>query len=139
MLIRDEATAWQNLLNNTFCQKMKTASSRDIQVTKGFKWYMVVGFLIRLIFVYMINCCILQQDFLYCGKLMLFDTERATRAPDEKTYEELPKKIESHTRYSRISIAQYLHSEAPHSRGPCPTGEEGMGNKAVYRVHYQRC
>ncbi|KAI0292762.1 hypothetical protein BC826DRAFT_897707, partial [Russula brevipes] len=61
---------------------MRIASSGDIQVIKGFKWYMI-------------------QDFLYCARLMLFDTERSTKAPDVKTYEALTQKIESHTRYAR--------------------------------------
>jgi len=61
---------------------MRTASSGDVSVTNGFKWYMI-------------------QDFLYCARLMLFDTERSLKAPDVKTYEELTQKIESHTRYAR--------------------------------------
>ncbi|KAI0292759.1 hypothetical protein BC826DRAFT_412340, partial [Russula brevipes] len=60
-LIHDEPILWQTLLNNSFCQKMRTASSGDVQVTKGFKWYMI-------------------QDFLYCARLMLFDTERSLKA-----------------------------------------------------------
>jgi hypothetical protein len=41
-LIRDEHVLWQALLNNRFCQKMRTASSGDVSVTNGFKWYMIV-------------------------------------------------------------------------------------------------
>jgi hypothetical protein len=68
---------------------------------------------------------------------MLFDTERATRAPDEKTYEELTKKIESHTKYSRVLLSictQRLH--IPEGRVLQARREY---NKAVYRVHHQRC
>jgi len=81
MLIRDESTIWESLLNNGFCQKMKTASSSDEEVTKGFKWYMV-------------------QDFLYCARLMLFDTERSIKASTEVDYETLVGKIQSHAGYA---------------------------------------
>jgi len=81
-LIQDEQAVWQSLLNNKFCQEMKTASSDNVEVAKGLKWYMI-------------------QGFLYCARLMLFDTERSIKAPDEKTYEELTKNIESNAGYAR--------------------------------------
>jgi hypothetical protein len=43
-LIQDEQTVWQSLLNNKFGQEMKTASSDNVEVAKGLKWYMIVRF-----------------------------------------------------------------------------------------------
>ncbi|KAF8798282.1 hypothetical protein BYT27DRAFT_7177755 [Phlegmacium glaucopus] len=64
---------------------MKDAASDNIPVTKGFKWYMI-------------------QDFLYCGKLMVFDTDRSTTAPDKKTYKQLSAKIQSDAKYATILL-----------------------------------
>ncbi|KAI0298491.1 hypothetical protein BC826DRAFT_102670 [Russula brevipes] len=80
-LIQDENAIWQSLLANTFCQQMKTAASGDVAVTKGFKWYMV-------------------QDFLYCGRLMLFDTERSTKALTEAIYMTLTGQIKDDADYA---------------------------------------
>jgi len=60
---------------------MKTAASGDVAVTNGFKWYMV-------------------QDFLYCGRLMLFDTERSTKALTEATYMTLTAQIKDDADYA---------------------------------------
>ncbi|KAI0298492.1 hypothetical protein BC826DRAFT_906870, partial [Russula brevipes] len=80
-LIQDESEIWNRLLNNSFCQKMKTAASDNVAVTKGFKWYMV-------------------QDFLYCARLMLFDTERSTKAPNKANYTSLAQRIKDDTDYA---------------------------------------
>jgi len=80
-LIQDESEIWNRLLDNSFCQKMKTAPSTDAAVTKGFKWYMV-------------------QDFLYCARLMLFDTERSTKALNKANYTSLAQRIKDDTDYA---------------------------------------
>ncbi|KAI0278451.1 hypothetical protein BC826DRAFT_655317 [Russula brevipes] len=64
-----------------FCQQMKTAAKDNTTVEKGFKWYMV-------------------QDYLYCGKLMLFDTERSTKAPNEANYSSLITIIKNDSDYA---------------------------------------
>jgi hypothetical protein len=49
-LKEDESVIWQRLLDNPFCNKMKTTRTTDStyqDVVKGFKWYMVVRFLMH--------------------------------------------------------------------------------------------
>ncbi|KAF8798286.1 hypothetical protein BYT27DRAFT_6901084 [Phlegmacium glaucopus] len=79
--IEHENEIWKKLLDNQFCKDMKDAASDNVQVTKGFKWYMI-------------------QDFLYCGKLMVFDTDRSTTAPDKKTYKKLSEQIQTNAQYA---------------------------------------
>jgi len=93
-LKEDESVIWQSLLNNTFCNKMKTTRTTDStyqNVVKGFKWYMV-------------------QDFLYCARVMLYDTERSTKAPDEATYETLNGRIRSNATYGLAILKTCIHS-----------------------------
>ncbi|KAI0297736.1 hypothetical protein BC826DRAFT_1001042 [Russula brevipes] len=90
----DESVIWQSLLDNTFCNKMKTTRTTDStyqDVVKGFKWYMV-------------------QDFLYLARVMLYDTERSTGAPDEATYEALNRRIGSNAAYSLAILKTCIHS-----------------------------
>jgi len=80
-LIQDEKVIWELLLHNIFCEKMKTAPSTDDAVTNGFKWYMI-------------------QDFFYCGRLMLFDTERSMKAPTQAIYTTLTQQIKDDADYT---------------------------------------
>ncbi|KAI0079508.1 hypothetical protein K474DRAFT_624355 [Panus rudis PR-1116 ss-1] len=67
LLIRDNDDIWQRLLKNQFCQNMKTAPASDKTVLARFNRYMV-------------------QDFIYCARLVTYETDRANKATTAAQY-----------------------------------------------------
>jgi len=78
-LITDENVIWKQLLANAFCTKMKTEKKGVLD--SAFKTYMI-------------------QDFLFCGRVLLYHTERSLKAPNQAEYKNLTGKISSNADYS---------------------------------------
>lgn len=72
---------YRQLLQHEFFRMMKTAPASDVRVLNGFRRYMA-------------------EDFHYCVRAILSDTERAHRARERTLFQLLAKKIASHATYA---------------------------------------
>lgn len=84
-LIQDNQDLWQQLLHNPFCMKMKTSSSDNAAVLKGFRWHMV-------------------QDFLYCIRLMTYEADRAGKATNSEDFDTSTERVSSNAEYAKESL-----------------------------------
>ncbi|PCH36774.1 heme oxygenase-like protein [Wolfiporia cocos MD-104 SS10] len=91
-LIQDNQDLWQQLLNTPFCKKMGEAAADDEQVLKGFKWYMV-------------------QDFLYCIKLMIFETDRSSRATTSAVFDISADRIAGDASYAKDLLQTCIQAQ----------------------------
>lgn len=89
-LIRDNQDIWNQLLHNQFVEDMRVADADNKHVLHGFKWYMIVRYLIP---VDVSSCgsslCNAQQDFFYCVQLIAYNADRAAKAPNPTIYGKL--------------------------------------------------
>lgn len=88
LLIKNNPEIWNDLLNNPFCMKMKTAKKGDQKMEEGFKRYMI-------------------QDFFYIANQMVFDTERVNKVKDAKQYNDAIDEVINHAEDAKGNLEFY--------------------------------
>ncbi|KAF7794355.1 hypothetical protein EIP86_005489 [Pleurotus ostreatoroseus] len=104
LLISENQDIWQTLLKNPFCwDNMRTAASTDQAVLKGFKWYMTVGNLVSLMpsDQRSSDSFVLQQDFLYCVRLMNYEADRSSRAINSAEFDTSADRVADNAGYAK--------------------------------------
>lgn len=72
---------WQKLLNNRFCLAMKDAGKLDLDVLRGFEWY-------------------IKQDYHYVAGLVELESERLSKARTTADFERNTKRIAGAVKYT---------------------------------------
>lgn len=88
LLINRNLKDYQTMLNNPFCEKMKTADNDDTKMKTGFKNYMI-------------------QDFFYLANQMVLDTERINKAKDDRQFNDMIGEVKHNADSASYALNDY--------------------------------
>jgi thiaminase len=81
ILIKENEDIWKELLDNRFCRAMKEAANDDLNVLRGFEWYMM-------------------QDYYYVANLIDYEAARVPKARTVDEHASVMKRVADSVRYT---------------------------------------